>query len=256
MTPRWLYPLAAAASAIVVLPLVGLTARIEWSGFWERVTSDEALTALALSLRTSLAATALCLILGVPLGVVLARMRWRGTAVLRAVVLVPLVLPPVVGGLALLYAFGRRGLLGEHLEAWGLTIAFSTTAVILAQTFVAMPFTVFAVESSLASQSGRHEAIASTLGAGRTRTFVRITLPALAPALAAGAVLAFARCVGEFGATLTFAGSLAGVTRTAPLEIYLARETDPQTAVALGLVLVVVAIVVVAAAFRPFAGRP
>ena len=121
--------------------------------------------------------------------------------------------------------------------------------------FVAMPFTVFAVESSLASQSGRHEAIASTLGAGRTRTFVRITLPALAPALVAGAVLAFARSVGEFGATLTFAGSLAGVTRTAPLEIYLARETDPQTAVALGLVLVVVAIVVVAAAFRPFASR-
>ena len=178
-------------------------------------------------------------------------MTWRGTAVLRAIVLTPLVLPPVVGGLALLFAFGRRGLLGQHLEAWGISIAFTTTAVVLAQTFVAMPFTVFAVESALASRGDRQDAIAATLGASPTRVFTRVTLPALLPALVMGGVLAFARALGEFGATLTFAGSLQGVTRTGPLLIYLARETDQQTAVALGLVLVVVAITVVAIAFRP-----
>lgn len=255
MTPRWLIPLAAAAAALVLLPLLGIVARIEWGSFWERVTSPEALTALGLSLRTASVATVLCLVLGVPLGVLLHRMRWRGRNVLRALVLAPLVLPPVVGGLALLYAFGRRGLLGGTFEWLGTTIAFSTTAVVLAQTFVAMPFTVFAVESSLASRTDRHEAIAATLGAGRSRIFTRVTVPALAPALATGAVLAFARAIGEFGATLTFAGSLQGVTRTGPLLIYLARESDPQTAVALGLVLVLIAIAVVAIAFRPFGRR-
>lgn len=251
MTPRWLAPLAITAAALIVLPLIGIASRIEWAGFWERVTSPEALTALGLSLRTALIATALCLVLGAPLGILLHRMTWRGTSVLRALVLTPLVLPPVVGGLALLFAFGKRGLLGEHLEAWGISIAFSTTAVILAQTFVAMPFTVFAVEAALVGRGDRPDAIASTLGASPTRVLVRVTIPALAPALVTGAVLAFARALGEFGATLTFAGSLEGVTRTGPLLIYLSRETDQQTAVALGLVLVLLAILVVAFAFRP-----
>lgn len=250
MTPRWLIPLAAAGAALVTLPLLGVVTRIEWDEFWGRVTSPEALAALGLSLRTASLATLACLIVGVPLGVVLHRWHWRGRHLVRALVLVPLVLPPVVGGLALLYAFGRRGLVGSVGEI-GEHIAFTTAAVVMAQTFVAMPFTVFAVESALASRTDRHEAIAATLGAGRTAIFARITIPALGPALVTGAVLAFARALGEFGATLTFAGSLAGVTRTAPLQIYLARETDPQTAVAMGVVLVAVAIAVVAAAFRP-----
>jgi len=250
-TPTWVRVLAGAGAGLVLLPLAGVVFRVEWEGFLGRVTSEQALTAMSLSLRTATVATVLCLVLGVPLGIVLHRMRWRGRPVARALVLVPLVLPPVVGGLALLYAFGRRGLVGGALESLGVSIAFSTTAVILAQTFVAMPFTVLAVESSLAARGERLEAIAGTLGARPSTVLWRVTMPTLKGALATGAVLAFARSLGEFGATLTFAGSLAGVTRTAPLEIYLAREGDPQTAIALGLVLVVLAIVVVVVAFRP-----
>ncbi len=249
--PRWLAPLAALGGLLVLLPLAGLVSRVEWPNFWELVTAPASLTALSLSLRTASIATVLTLLLGVPLAFVLFGLRGPVRSVLRAVVLAPLVLPPVVGGLALLYAFGRRGLLGEQV---GGSLAFTTTAVVIAQTFVALPFMVMAVESALVARSGRHEAIASTLGASRTRTLMRVTLPALKPALATGAVLAFARALGEFGATLTFAGSLMGTTRTAPLEIYLARETDPAAAAALSLVLVVVAIAVVALAYRPQRG--
>ncbi|WP_062388254.1 molybdate ABC transporter permease subunit [Demequina iriomotensis] len=254
--PRWLAPLAALGGLLVLLPLAGLVSRVEWSEFWSLVTAPDSLTALQLSIRTATAATVLTLLLGVPLGFALHGMR-RGPlaparAAVRAVVLAPLVLPPVVGGLALLSAFGRRGLLGEVL---GGSLAFTTLAVIIAQAFVAMPFMVVSVESALVARSGRREAIAATLGASRTRTFVRVTLPGIVPALATGAVLAFARALGEFGATLTFAGSLAGVTRTAPLDIYLLRETDPEAAAALSLVLVAVAIGVVALAYRPVTTR-
>ncbi|MDN4478439.1 ABC transporter permease [Demequina sp. SYSU T00039] len=249
--PRWLAPLAVLGGLLVLLPLVGLASRVPWEDFWSLVASDASLTALGLSLRTAAVATALVVALGVPLGFALHRLRGPVRGLVRAVVLAPLVLPPVVGGLALLYAFGRRGLLGEQL---GGAIAFSTVAVVIAQTFVAMPFMVVSVESALDARSGRHEAMAATLGASRTRTLLAVTLPALGPALATGAVLAFARALGEFGATLTFAGSLAGVTRTAPLEIYLARETDPAAAAALSLVLVAVAIAVVALAYRPLRG--
>ncbi|WP_062464292.1 ABC transporter permease [Demequina soli] len=246
--PRWLAPLAALGGLLVALPLVGLIARVPWSRFVALVTSEDALTALGLSLRTSLAATVLTVTLGVPLGFALRALTGALRGVVRALVLAPLVLPPVVGGLALLYAFGRRGLLGETV---GGSLAFTTAAVVIAQTFVAMPFMVVSVESALAATTGRREAIAATLGASPTRVLARVTLPTLAPALATGAVLAFARALGEFGATLTFAGSLAGVTRTAPLDIYLLRETDPEAAAALSLVLVAVAIGVVALAYRP-----
>lgn len=249
--PRWLAPLAVAGALVVAVPLVALASRVSWGEFWALVTSDSSLTALELSLRTAAAATVAVVVLGVPLGFALHRLHGALKGVARAVVLAPLVLPPVVGGLALLYAFGRRGLLGEQ---WGGVIAFSTTAVVIAQVFVAMPFMVVSVESALASRSGWQEAVASTLGASRTYVFRRVTLPALAPALATGAVLAFARALGEFGATLTFAGSLSGVTRTAPLEIYLARESSPQAAAALSLVLLVIAVVVVAVAYRPVRG--
>lgn len=246
--PRWLAPFAIAGALLVVLPLAGLMSRVEWDGFWGAITSESSLTALGLSLRTATVATVAALALGVPLGGALHAMRGPWRAAMRAVVLVPLVLPPVVGGLALLYAFGRRGLLGAEV---GGVLAFSTAAVIIAQTFVALPFVVLAIEQSLASRTGRQEAVAASLGARPARILRTVTLPALGPALATGAVLAFARALGEFGATLTFAGSLAGVTRTAPLEIYLLRETDPAAAAALSLVLVVIAIAVVALAYRP-----
>ncbi|MBF4571222.1 molybdate ABC transporter permease subunit [Herbiconiux sp. VKM Ac-1786] len=252
--PRWVAAVAAVGAAFVVLPLVAMLLRVNWADFVPLITSESSLDALGLSLRTSLASTALCVMLGVPMAVVLARTRFWGQKVLRSLVLLPLVLPPVVGGIALLYTFGRRGLLGQGFEAFGVTIAFSTTAVVLAQTFVALPFLVLSLEGALRTVGTRYEAVGATLGARPTTVLRRITLPLVLPALVSGAVLSFARALGEFGATLTFAGSLQGVTRTLPLEIYLQRETDPDAAVALSLVLVVVAVVVVAVAHR--AGEP
>ena len=249
--PRWLVAIAVVAAAFAVLPLLGLASRANWSELPSQLASEQARTALWLSMRTAAASTTLCLALGVPLGFAVAALRGVTRAVLRAVLLAPLVLPPVVSGLGLLYAFGRRGLLGGTLEAAGIPVAFTTAAVVLAQAFVAMPFMVISVEAALAARDGRLEAIAATLGAGRSRIFAAVTLPGIGVAVAMGAVLAFARSLGEFGATLTFAGSLEGVTRTAPLQIYLARESDPQAAVALGLVLVALAILIVAAAARP-----
>lgn len=248
--PRWLYALAVLAALVVVLPLVAMVARVNWANFLPLVTSGPAVAALGLSLRTSAASTALCVVLGVPLAVVLARGRFPLLGLLRSLVLLPLVLPPVVGGIALLYTFGRQGLLGGAFEVLGLQIAFSTTAVVLAQTFVALPFLVVSLEGALRTGGHRYEAVAATLGASPGTVFRRVTLPLVLPGLASGAVLSFARSLGEFGATLTFAGSLQGVTRTLPLEIYLQRETDPDAAVALSLVLVAAAIAVVALAYR------
>ena len=249
--PRWLIAIAIVAAAFAILPLLGLASRANWAELPSQLAAPESRTALWLSMRTAVASTAMCMALGIPLGFAVASLRGTARAVLRAVLLAPLVLPPVVSGLGLLYAFGRRGLLGETLDTAGIPIAFSTTAVVLAQAFVAMPFMVVSVEAALAARDGRLEAIAATLGAGRSRIFAAVTLPGIGVAIAMGAVLAFARSLGEFGATLTFAGSLEGVTRTAPLEIYLARESDPQAAVALGLVLVALAIAIVAIAARP-----
>lgn len=248
--PRWVQPVAVLAAALIILPLVAIIARVDWSRFLPLVTSPSSLDALALSLRTSAISTALCLLLGVPLALVLARARFRGQRLLRALVLLPLVLPPVVGGLALLYTFGRQGLLGSTFSFLGLQIAFSTAAVVIAQTFVALPFLVVSLEGALRTAGSRYEAVAATLGARPWTVLRRVTLPLVLPGLASGAVLSFARSLGEFGATLTFAGSLQGVTRTLPLEIYLQREADPDAAVALSLVLLVVAVTVVALAYR------
>ncbi|WP_231727620.1 ABC transporter permease [Rathayibacter sp. Leaf185] len=248
--PRWVIAVAVVGGAFVVLPLVAMITRVNWAEFLPLITSEASLDAFGLSLRTSLTATLLCLLLGVPMAIVLARTRFRGQRILRALVLLPLVLPPVVGGIALLYTFGRRGLLGQSLEVLGVSIAFSTTAVVLAQTFVALPFLVLSLEGALRTVGTRYEAVGATLGARPTTVLRRVTLPLVLPALVSGAVLSFARALGEFGATLTFAGSLQGVTRTLPLEIYLQRETSPDTAVALSLVLVVFAVAVVALAHR------
>lgn len=235
---------------LVLLPLAAMVFRVDWADFVALITSESSVAALWLSLRTSLAATLLCIVFGVPMALTLARTAFRGQKLLRSLVLLPLVLPPVVGGLALLYTFGRRGLLGGTLETIGIDIAFSTAAVVLAQTFVAIPFLVLSLEGALRTVGTRYEAVAATLGAHPTTVLRRVTLPLVLPALVSGALLSFARALGEFGATLTFAGSLQGTTRTLPLEIYLQRETDPDTAVALSLVLVIVAVTVVGFAHR------
>nr|WP_228721068.1 ABC transporter permease [Arthrobacter sp. 260] len=234
----------------VTLPLVAMIAQVNWSQFVQLITSESSVAALGLSLRTSAIATVLCVVFGVPMALVLARTDFPGQQILRALVLLPLVLPPVVGGIALLYTFGRQGLVGSSLEVLGVSIAFSTTAVVIAQTFVALPFLVLSLEGAIRSAGSRYEAVAATLGARPGTVLRRITLPLVLPGLISGMVLSFARALGEFGATLTFAGSLQGITRTLPLEIYLQREADPDAAVALSLVLVVVAVLVVGLAHR------
>ena len=248
--PRWVVVVAAIGAAFVLLPLVAVISRVDWPQFWPLISSESSVAALLLSLKTAGVSTLLCIVFGVPMALVLARARFPGQRVLRALVLLPLVLPPVVGGIALLYTFGRRGLLGTTFDVLGIQIAFSTTAVILAQTFVAIPFLVLSLEGALRTAGTRYEVVASTLGARPTTVLRRVTLPLILPALTSGAILSFARALGEFGATLTFAGSLQGVTRTLPLEIYLQLETNPDAAVALSLVLVAVAILVVGLTYR------
>ena len=248
--PRWVFVIAALGAGFVLLPLAAMTTRVDWLRFGELITSESSIAAFWLSLKTSGASTLACLVLGVPMALVLARTRFPGQGVVRALVLLPLVLPPVVGGIALLYTFGRRGLLGQTLEVLGLQIAFSTTAVIIAQTFVALPFLVVSLEGSLRTLGQRYEVVAATLGARPTTILRRVTLPLVLPGLLSGTVLSFARSLGEFGATLTFAGSLQGVTRTLPLEIYLQREVDADAAVALSLVLVAIALAVIGLATR------
>jgi molybdate transport system permease protein len=243
--PTWIYVPAIIGALFVCVPLLGMLLEIDWTRFIPLVTSPSSRTALLLSLKTAAASTVLCVLIGVPMALVLARVRFRGQSALRALVLLPLVLPPVVGGIALLYTFGRQGLLGHEFGALGIRIAFSTTAVVLAQTFVSLPFLVVTLEGALRSAGGDYESVAATLGARPTTVLRRVTVPLVLPGVVSGAVLAFARSLGEFGATLTFAGSLPGVTRTLPLEIYLQRETDPNAAIALSLLLVVAAALVV-----------
>lgn len=236
---------AALALAFLVLPFVALLGAAPWSALPELVASPAVREALWLSVQSSTAATVLSVLLGVPLAWLIARADVPGAGLLRAVVTLPLVLPPVVGGVALLMLLGRRGLLGRHLDAWfGVTIPFTTVAVVIAATFVAMPFLVVSVEGALRSTDARLEEAAATLGASRWYTFRRVTLPHVAPAVAAGAVLCFARALGEFGATITFAGNFPGTTRTMPLAVYLALEQDPDAAIALSLVLVAVSLLV------------
>lgn len=249
--PKVLWLPAVVALALVVLPVVGLVVRTDLARLPELLGSPASLNALRLSLVTATTSTVLCVVLGVPLAVVLARSNARGVRFLRAVVLLPLVLPPVVGGLALLFLLGRNGLLGYVLDVVaGVRVPFTTSAVVLAQTFVAMPFLVVSLEGALRASGDRYERVAATLGARPWTVFRRVTVPLLLPSLGSGAVLSFARALGEFGATITFAGSLEGVTRTLPVEVYHQAEADVDSAVALALLLVVVAVVVIAVA-RP-----
>jgi molybdate transport system permease protein len=227
--------------------LVGLLIKAPWSTLPDRLFSADVWQALRLSLVCATLATALCLLLGVPLAWLLARGGLPGRSVIRAFVTVPLVLPPVVGGVALLLVLGRRGLVGQHLDTWfGVSLPFTTAGVVVAEAFVAMPFLVISVEGALRAADPRYEEAAATLGAGRWLTFRRVTLPSIAPGVVAGTVLCWARALGEFGATITFAGNFPGRTTTMPLAVYLALETDPEVAVVLSLVLLLVSVVVLA----------
>jgi molybdate transport system permease protein len=245
---RWLLAPAALAVLLLAGPLVALLVRAPWPRLPALLAGPVVLPALGLSLGTALAATLLSLLLGVPLAAVLAGADgWPGwlRRLLRALVTVPLVLPPVVGGIALLLLLGRTGLLGAPLLAVaGVTIPFSTAAVVIAQTFVALPFLVLSVEGALRGVDARYAAAAATLGASPLVAFLRVVLPLAAPGLAAGAVLAFARALGEFGATITFAGSLPGVTQTLPIAAYLTLDQQPEAAIAIAVLLVGVSLAV------------
>ena len=256
--PSAVLVLAGVAIAVFLVgPLLGLLGRTPWRDLPDLLGEPAVRDALRLSLVCSLSATALSLVLGLPLAWLLARTRFTGQAVVRALVLLPMVLPPVVGGLALLLAFGRRGLVGQWLDQWfGIRLPFTTTGVILAETFVAMPFLVITVEGALRSLDSRFEEAGATLGASRWTVFRRVTLPMIAPSLAAGAALTWARALGEFGATITFAGNFEGRTQTMPLAIFLVRETNQSAAIALSLVLLAVSATVLAVVgTRVLAGR-
>ncbi len=234
---------AVLAVAFLVLPVVGLVVRAPWSDLGSRLAEPAVGQALRLSLVAATLATLLSLVLGVPLAWVLARSRVRGRSVLRALVTVPLVLPPVVGGVALFLVLGRQGIVGSWLyETTGFALPFTTAAVVVAETFVAMPFLVISVEGALRAADARFEDAAATLGADRWTTFRRVTLPLVAPGIAAGAVLSWARALGEFGATITFAGNFPGTTQTMPLAVYLALQSDPEAAIVLSLVLLAVSL--------------
>ena len=244
------WPLAVPATIGVLLlavPLLGLAVRAPWTRVPDLLTDEQSLLALRLSLVCASTATAVSIVLGVPLAWMLSRSRGAAATALRALVTVPLVLPPVVGGVALLVALGRRGVVGQVLDSWlGLSLPFTTPGVVVAETFVAMPFLVLAVEGALRSVDAGLEEAAATLGARRWTIFRRVTLPLVGPAVVAGAVLCWARALGEFGATITFAGNFPGTTQTLPLAVYLTLETDPDAAIALSLVLLAVSVLVLA----------
>jgi molybdate transport system permease protein len=247
--PPWPLALPALLGVLfLVVPLLALLVRAPWRGLPELLSDGQVASALKLSLASATLATAVCIVLGVPLAWVLARSRLPGTALVRALVTVPLVLPPVVGGVALLMAFGRRGVLGQYLDAWfGITLPFTPAAVVIAEAFVAMPFLVLTLEGAFRTADRGMDEAALTLGASRMTVFRRVTLPLVAPSLLAGAVLSWARALGEFGATITFAGNFPGRTQTMPLAVYLALETDLDAAIVLSLILLVVSVTILAA---------
>jgi molybdate transport system permease protein len=239
---------AVCAVAFLALPLVGLLRETPWGRLGAELARPEVRTALRLSLVCSLGALAVSVLLGVPLAVLLARVEFPGRRLVRALVTLPMVLPPVVGGVALLLAFGRRGVAGALLERWfGVTLPFTTAGTVMAEAFVAMPFLVVTVEAGLRSMDRRFEQAAATLGARPWTTFSRVTLPLVAPSLGAGAALCWARALGEFGATITFAGNLPGTTQTMPLAVYLALETNVDGAIVLSLLLLATSLAVLVA---------
>ncbi|HXC77676.1 MAG TPA: ABC transporter permease [Candidatus Acidoferrum sp.] len=246
--PIFVAVLAAIGAAFFILPLLGLVVRSPWGDAVKSLTAPETLEALKLSMIASLSATAIGLVFGVPLAWVFARVDFPGRNLLRALTTLPMVLPPVVGGIALLLAFGRRGLVGSWLDsAFGITLPFTTAGVVMAETFVAMPFLIITVEAGFRSMDRRYEEAARTLGAKRWTVFTRVTLPLIGPSLFAGAVLCWARALGEFGATITFAGNFPGVTQTMPLAVYLLLETNAEASYILSLLLLLISLLVLIA---------
>ena len=245
--------LAVLGGCAIILPLVGMGTRVSWGQLPQLLATPSAQAALWLSIRTCLTATAICVVLGVPLALLLSR-SWPGVRIARVLAVLPMTMPPVVAGIALLSTLGNRGILGAQLRQWGLPIAFSTTAVVIAQVFVSMPFLVVTLEAALRSRDERAETTARTLGAGPWRVLAQITLPLAAPALARGTALALGRSLGEFGATIAFAGSREGVTRTMPLAIYLEKESDTATALALAVVLIGLSFIIVGATTVDWSG--
>lgn len=248
--PRWIWLPFAVGLAVFLVPLAGMLWRVPWSQVGELLASAPARQALMLSLGTCVLATGICVLLGVPLAIVLAKSSRAWVGMVRTLLTVPMVLPPVVAGLALLVTLGRRGPVGGWLSQAGIELGFTSAAVVIAQVFVSMPYLVIALEGALRTSGEGYERVAANLGASPSRVLWRVTLPMSLPAVVSGAALAFARSLGEFGATLTFAGSLPGVTRTLPLEIYLVRESDSDLALALALVLIVLAVAVIAISTR------
>ena len=242
------FVMAIIAITFFALPFLGLLWRAPWGDVWDVATEPAVRTALALSIRTSLTSMGFAILFGVPLAWLLARVEFRGRSLVRALCTLSMVLPPVVAGVALFFSFGRRGLFGQYLDRWfDFRLPFTTWGVVMAQTFVAMPFLVLTVESGLRQVDRRYEDAARTLGGTRWYVFRRVTLPAIRPALVAGAVLAWARALGEFGATITFAGNFPGRTQTMPLAVYLALETNPDEAIVLALVLTAISFAVLVA---------
>ena len=237
--------IAAVGAALFALPLAGLLWRAPWSSAWDVLDTDASRDALRLSLVTSLSATGIAIVLGVPLAWVQARVEYPGKRFVRALTILPMVLPPVVGGVALLLALGRRGIVGSQLDKIGVNLPFTTAGAVVAETFVAMPFLVLTLEAAFRSTDGRLEDAARSLGAGRFRVFRTVTLPMVTPSFIAGAVLCWARALGEFGATITFAGNLQGTTQTLPLFVYIKLEgANSDAAIVLSLVLLAVSLVV------------
>ena len=255
--PVGIRPLAAVGVAFLVLPLAALAVRTPWGSAWSRLSDPVVTAALRLSVTTSLLALAVATVLGVPLAWVLARTTFPGRRLVRALAVLPMVLPPVVGGVALLLAFGRRGLFGAPLEAaTGLTLPFTTFGVVVAEAFVAMPFLVVTVEAGLRAMDQRYEEAAATLGASRWTVLRRVTLPLVGPSVAAGMALAWARALGEFGATITFAGNLPGETQTMPLAVFLALESDPEAAYLLSFLLLAISVAVLVGLRDRYLGQP
>ena len=243
--PRGLVLLGLPAAALVIIPLAAVVWRTPWSNFWSAISNDASRTALTLSIRTSLIATLLALLFGTPLAWLLANSRFRGRAIVRSLLVLPMVLPPVVGGVALLFAFGRRGLVGGLLDDWfGVRLAFTETATVMAQFFVAAPFFIVVMEAAFEQVDRRVVGAARTFGAGPWRTFLTVTMPLVRPALIAGLVLTWARALGEFGATITFAGNTPGRTQTVPLAVYSALESGGDAALALSMLMVIVSVAV------------
>jgi molybdate transport system permease protein len=240
--------IAVLGASLFALPLLGLLWRAPWRSVWDVLNTEAARDALRLSLVTSLSATGIAIVLGVPLAWVQARVDYPGKRAVRALTTLPMVLPPVVGGVALLLALGRRGIVGSQLDKVGVNLPFTTAGAVVAETFVAMPFLVLTLEAAFRSSDRRLEDAARTLGAGRFTVFRRVTLPLVAPSLIAGVVLCWARALGEFGATITFAGNLQGTTQTLPLFVYIKLEgSNPDSAIVLSLVLLVISFVVLIA---------